>query len=82
MEKSLDPYDGEKREEIERELNADRMTKEEPLYKFWDSVAQYRNRTAHALTKKNTQEINPEKAQRKVQQYIEEAERILTGETA
>jgi len=80
MEKSLDPYDGEKREEIESELNADRMTKEEPLYKFWDSVAQYRNRTAHALTKKNTQEINPEKAQRKVQQYIEEAERILTGE--
>lgn len=81
MEKGLDPYDGEKREQVETELNTERMTKKEPLIKLWDSVAQYRNKTAHALTKKNTQEINPEKAQRRVQNFIEEAENILTRGT-
>ncbi len=81
MEKGLDPYEGEKREQVETKLNAERMINKEPIYNLWDSVAQYRNKTAHALTKKNTQEINPEKAQRRVQDFIEKAENILTRGT-
>jgi len=70
----IDPYEREKREEVEKKLGeAVKSKSQEPLHKLWDKVTQLRNKVAHALMKRR-ENIDPEKSIRKVNELINEAE--------
>lgn len=74
-----DPYKPENRAQVEDEYNRKRMHSDEPIYKLWNKVIDYRNKTAHILTIESSK-IKPETAIEKVGNLIKEAFEILGAE--
>ncbi|MGB4703947.1 MAG: TM1812 family CRISPR-associated protein [Candidatus Saccharicenans sp.] len=72
-----DIYDNNMREEVEKRLNEARKKPKDEIEKLWDKIAQHRNKTAHALLRKDSLKMNPAKARKKVEDYIREAENFL-----
>ncbi|MEW6616528.1 MAG: TM1812 family CRISPR-associated protein [Thermodesulfobacteriota bacterium] len=74
-----DPYDIESREERENELNEQRRMSKKPLVKLWGKITDARNRAGHALMKRPSKDLSPQKAIMKVGHLIKETEDILGG---
>lgn len=77
--RKADPYDNDTRDDIERDLNDNRKNPRNQIDRLWDKITQHRNKTAHALMNKN-KNIDPSGARKKVNELIEEAEKLLNGE--
>lgn len=77
LEAKLDPYDSASRQDIEKKLSeAVKDRSQDKLHVLWDKVTQSRNKVAHALMKKR-EDIDPNKAMKKVNELILEAENLL-----
>ncbi|MBC7362147.1 MAG: TIGR02221 family CRISPR-associated protein [Candidatus Aminicenantes bacterium] len=80
LEMNLDLYDSKQRETTEKVLGqAVKNKSKEPLCVLWNQVSQARNKVAHALMRKR-EDIDPNRAIKKVFSLLEEASSIIKRE--